>query len=168
MFWFGILLWLASIAGVIAITNSKGRPDAGAVLAIVAMFIGPFALLPAVILSRDDEHLRRRKIWTTHKVCPVCAELVRREAIKCRYCGAAFDVAPASEVRAPTPRQLRQLSAEELARRDRLSRRLVVAIAVVIGALLLKYAVVWLWDFAGLIANRHGYRLIPPSEWFGL
>ena len=52
--------------------------------------------------SMKGKGLAVRKL-TDERECPMCAEKIKRAAIKCRYCGA--DVEPASAAAAPAPPQ---------------------------------------------------------------
>lgn len=96
------ILILAVLLGLIpaAIARSKGRSFVGwwiygALLFIVAL---PHALLTSSRPGSDSD-VRRRAIANVAgipmgggKICPDCAEEVRKEARKCRFCGHQFAV----------------------------------------------------------------------------
>lgn len=89
-------LILAVFLGLIpaAIASNKGHNGFlwwlfGALLFIVAL---PLAL----ILPRDTRELEARELRGGARRCPHCAELIRREAKVCRFCGRDVDPAPPS------------------------------------------------------------------------
>ena len=74
-------LWfvLSVVAGIIAARN--GRSGSGYFL--ISIFFTPLAgLILAVALPKVEREDEDRAL------CPECAELVKRQAIKCKHCGA--------------------------------------------------------------------------------
>lgn len=84
-----IALWLFLAIACAVVASSKGRSAFGWLL--LGVFFSFFALLvvailpsirPVVVKSGEPEPTPQ-----THVRCPDCAELVRKEASKCRHCG---------------------------------------------------------------------------------
>ena len=84
------LSWVISAAVCAKIAQTKNL-DA-LMWGLVGFFVGPFAL-PFVALAgqRGDSDAIGSKVSLDKKQCYACAELVRRQANVCRYCGAEFD-----------------------------------------------------------------------------
>jgi hypothetical protein len=83
-----LLFWIGCAIATGVVARHKGRSVVGWVLlslcgAVLAL------LLMAVLPSREAQGARDARISGTSKefrVCPTCDEVIRKAAVKCRYC----------------------------------------------------------------------------------
>jgi hypothetical protein len=90
-----LLLWIAS--GIISALVASKKGHSGCLWFFVGILLGPLGFLFSFATRnlKDPRFLERKAIRKGEmKICPFCAEAVRADAIKCRYCG---EVLPRNE-----------------------------------------------------------------------
>ena len=81
-----LIIWfLFGIAGGVVMAN-KGRSGCGGFA--LGFLLGPIGLIIALVMATDHKELEKKSLQTGEtRKCPSCAELIRKEARKCRFCG---------------------------------------------------------------------------------
>ncbi len=80
------LIWI--VCGVISamVAGNKGR--SGCAWFAMGLLLGPLGLIWALVMPSNHATLEEQAILSgEYSKCPYCAELIRSEAVKCRYCG---------------------------------------------------------------------------------
>lgn len=85
-----VIFWILCGVGAAIAASNKGR-DIGPWF-MIGFLLGPFGLIYALIIPKIEvKQIKRKLIEDETKRCPMCAETIKLEAKKCRFCGQLFD-----------------------------------------------------------------------------
>ena len=94
----GVLAGILLLSGIVSTTVATNKGRSGCGWFVLGFLLGPVGLILALVVSRNQPVLERRMVMRGEmQHCPYCAELIRAEAIKCRYCGENFGGSQSSD-----------------------------------------------------------------------
>lgn len=80
--------WLICGLAAALVMRNKARSGCGGFA--IGFLLRPLGLILALVTAPDHREAERRSLVSGEmRRCPHCAELIRRAALKCRYCGSS-------------------------------------------------------------------------------